>query len=317
VSATIRNHLHAARTQACPNHPESSCRAMQLLINGVRLWFDVEGAALVPDGPRMREKPTLILLHGGPGADHSLYKPAFSSMADAAQVIYLDHRGNGRSESGPQEHWTLGQWADDLRAFCETLHIEKPVVYGASFGGLVAMAYAQRHPQHARALVLVSTTAEATAHVDAKVAMFRQLGGNAAVDLAHRRFVLGDTSPEVLAAWLEVAVPLYTQTAPDPDAARRWKVHREATAWFNRPDGEGRHFDLRAGLGRIRCPTLVMGGLLDPMTPIGCQRDIAAAIDPRWVRYREFERCGHGVIPDRPVEGFETLRQFLSGLAAP
>ncbi len=68
---------------------------MFVQVNGARLFFDVEGAVLVPDGPRMREKPTLLLLHGGPGFDHSIYKPAFSAVADLAQVIYLDHRGCG------------------------------------------------------------------------------------------------------------------------------------------------------------------------------------------------------------------------------
>jgi pimeloyl-ACP methyl ester carboxylesterase len=67
---------------------------MRVLVNGVRLFFDVEGLSLVPDGPTMREKPTLLLLHGGPGFDHSIYKPAYSSLADCAQVIYLDHRGS-------------------------------------------------------------------------------------------------------------------------------------------------------------------------------------------------------------------------------
>ena len=62
----------------------------------------VEGASHVPDGPVIREKPTLLLLHGGPGLDHSIYKPAFSTLADVAQVVFLDHRGNGRSDSGPQ-----------------------------------------------------------------------------------------------------------------------------------------------------------------------------------------------------------------------
>jgi proline iminopeptidase len=82
---------------------------MHVRVNGVRLFFDVEGAKLVPDGPAMREKPTLLLLHGGPGFDHSIYKPAYSALADAAQVIYLDHRGNGRSEDGPREGWNLAQ----------------------------------------------------------------------------------------------------------------------------------------------------------------------------------------------------------------
>ena len=70
---------------------------MHTVVNGVRLFFDVEGAGLVPDGPALRERPTLLLLHGGPGLDHSVYKPAFSTLADVAQVVFLDHRGNGRS----------------------------------------------------------------------------------------------------------------------------------------------------------------------------------------------------------------------------
>jgi proline iminopeptidase len=61
-------------------------------------------------------------------------------------VIYLDHRGNGRSDAGPKELWTLAQWGDDVRSFCDALGIERPIVLGVSFGGMVAMAYATRHP---------------------------------------------------------------------------------------------------------------------------------------------------------------------------
>ena len=57
-----------------------------------------------PTAPALREKPTLVLLHGGPGFDHALFKPAFSALADIAQVIYYDHRGNGRSGGDDREH---------------------------------------------------------------------------------------------------------------------------------------------------------------------------------------------------------------------
>jgi proline iminopeptidase len=133
--------------------------AMRVLVNGVRLFFDVEGTKLVPNGPAMREKPTLLLLHGGPGFDHSIYRPAYSALADVAQIIYLDHRGNGRSEDGPQAGWNLAQWGDDVHAFCDVLGIESPIVLGASFGGMVALAYATRHPAHPSKLVLISTEA--------------------------------------------------------------------------------------------------------------------------------------------------------------
>src|SRR4051812_15666934 len=126
---------------------------MYVTVNGARLYFDVEGAGLVPDGPRMREKPTLLLLHGGPGFDHTIYKPAFSQLAVIAQVIYLDHRGNGRSE-GTLGRTNLPQWGDDVKGFCDVLGIEKPIVYGASFGGWVAQSYMTRHPEHPAKVIL-------------------------------------------------------------------------------------------------------------------------------------------------------------------
>jgi pimeloyl-ACP methyl ester carboxylesterase len=285
---------------------------MKIQVNGINLFFDTEGASLRANGSAMREVPTVILLHGGPGADHSIYKPDFTALTDVAQVIYLDHRGNGRSDDGPPELWTLAQWADDLVAFCDALGIVKPVVYGASFGGMVAMTYATRHPEHAGKLVLVSTSAQAASHTAAKVAMFTRLGGAAAGDLARRRLVDGDTSPAVLKAWLEVALPLYTTSAPNADMWKRIASKQPVRERFFGPGGEGRTLDMLHELARIQCPTLVMGGVLDPMLPIECQRDIAAAIPPHLLRYREFENCGHGVIPDVPVEAFALLREFIA-----
>ena len=55
---------------------------MRIEIEGERLFFDVAGQKLVPDGPSMAERPTAILLHGGPGFDHSHYKPQFDELAD-------------------------------------------------------------------------------------------------------------------------------------------------------------------------------------------------------------------------------------------
>jgi pimeloyl-ACP methyl ester carboxylesterase len=285
---------------------------VHILVNGVKLYFDVEGAGLRPRGSVMQDMPTLLMLHGGPGVDHTIYKPAFSAAADFAQVVYLDHRGNGRSESGACESWTLAQWADDVKAFCDALGIVKPIVYGASFGGMVAMAYAIRHAEHPAKLVLVSTSAQATAYAHAKVATFRRLGGDLAGDLAHRRYIDGDSSDAVLSAWLKIAVPLYTRIPADPLALGRATLNRAATAWFNRVDGEGRSFDMLKELASIKCPTLVMGGIDDPMLPIACQRDIAAAIPPNLLTYKEFENCGHGVVPDLPELAFEVLREFVN-----
>src|ERR1700752_2153256 len=110
---------------------------MHVRVGDVRLFFDVSGPKIVPDGTGLRERPTVLVLHGGPGFDHSLFKPWFGALEDPAHIVYLDHRGNGESEGGAGE-LTLARWGDDVRAFCEALAIDRPVVLGESFGGFVA-----------------------------------------------------------------------------------------------------------------------------------------------------------------------------------
>jgi proline iminopeptidase len=286
---------------------------MHVRVNGVRLFFDVEGAKLVPDGPVMRERPTLLLLHGGPGFDHSIYRPAYSALADIAQVIFLDHRGNGRSQDGPSEAWNLAQWGDDVCAFCDVLGIVNPIVLGTSFGGMVALAYATRHPAHPSKLVLISTEAAGGTHRDRRVELFERFGGPEVGALARRRFleVQGHIDQASLDAWRRLAFPLYTRTPRDPDMARRAVSRSEVLHWFTKPDGESHTFNMFPDLGRIQCPTLVLGGEDDPMLPIECQADLAAALPAHLVRFERFADCGHAVVPDAPERAMAVIRDFI------
>jgi pimeloyl-ACP methyl ester carboxylesterase len=286
---------------------------MHVLVNGVRLFFDVEGAKLMPEGPAMREKPTLLLLHGGPGFDHSIYRPAYSAVADIAQIIYLDHRGNGRSEDGPRESWNLAQWGDDVRAFCDVLGIERPIVPGASFGGMVALAYATRHPAHPSKLVLISTEAAGGSYLEQRVELFERFGGPEVGALARRRFleVGGHPDRASIDAWLRLAIPLYTRIPRDPDMARRAVSRSEVLQWFTRPGGESRTFNMFPDLGRIACPTLVLGGEDDPIHPIESQADIAAALPAHLVQFERFADCRHAVVPDAPERAIAVIRDFI------
>jgi len=122
---------------------------MHIIVNGARIFFDVAGATLSPgpDGPVPR--PALLVLHGGPGFDHWAMRDYFDRFADQLQVVYLDHRGNGRSRGGNGSDptlWNLAQWGDDIAAFCDALGLVRPIVLGQSFGGMVAQSYAARHP---------------------------------------------------------------------------------------------------------------------------------------------------------------------------
>jgi len=169
--------------------------------DGVRLFADVDGAEWVPDGARMRRRPVLVLLHGGPGMDHSSFKLELDSLREIAQLVFIDHRGNGRSDDGPREKWNLDQWGDDVRSVCEVLGIESPVVMGQSFGGFVAQAYATRHPEHPAALILSSTSP--TKNLERNLAVFERLGGERArpektIEAGGDRYPTPDS---VLAGW--------------------------------------------------------------------------------------------------------------------
>ena len=83
--------------------------------------------------------------------------------------------------------------------------------------------------------------------------------------------------------------------------------------WFTRPGGEAHAFDLRGALSRVECPTLVLGGEDDPMTPIECQAEIAAALPSRLTRLERFAGCGHAVLPDAPERALALIRSFILG----
>jgi proline-specific peptidase len=281
---------------------------MKVDIGDVKLFFDVEGAKLVPEGAAMRERPTLLLLHGGPGFDHSHLKPAHSSLADVAQLVFMEHRGNGRSDRSTPDKWNLDQWADDVHAFCQALGIEKPAVLGLSFGGFVAQAYAIRYPEQVSKLILSSTAA--TMRFDRVFAMFERLGGGEARAIAER-FWRDAADPAALEPYLETCFPLYNQTPQDPDMVTRSVMNPEVLGHFFGLDGEGHKFNFLADLKTIRCPTLVTVGEFDPVTPPEQAEDIAAALPADLVRLERFAGCGHGVERDDADAACRVLREFL------
>ena len=284
---------------------------MRVLVNGVRLFFDVDGGALVPDGPTMRRRPTLIVLHGGPGADHSTLKPWFGRFADIVQIVYLDHRGNGRSDDGPPEAQTLAQWGDDLAGFCAALEIGRPIVYGLSFGGFVAQSAAIRHPGLPSGLILASTACRSV--FERKYDAFEALGGPESRRAAER-FWGGaiDQDPTVVDDWDRHCRPYYNTRPQDPDARPRI-VRRAATeARFFKAGGERWSMDFRAGLARVRCPTLVLAGDRDPVTPLADAEEIVASLPADLVRYEVVRGAGHGPHRDRPAETERLLRSFIA-----
>ena len=278
---------------------------MRVQIGDVRLFFDVDGSKLRPDGSAMREVPTLLLLHGGPGFDHSGFKPDFVQLTDVVQIIYLDQRGCGRSDRGPINSWKLDQWATDIRSFCDALNIQQPIVMGQSFGGCVALAYAIRYPDHPSKLIVSSALVQP---VGARsFGIFERLGGRAARDAAVAFWT--NPGPNTRKDYFAHCMPLYTRRPMPPEFVARSVRNPEVADFFF--SGELKTLNLLPQLSSIRCPTLVTGGEDDPVTTINDAEDIAAAIPANLVRFERFAGAGHGVYRDRPEEFFRILREFM------
>lgn len=251
---------------------------MRITVNATELYFDVEGPALVPDGPMMRERPTMLVLHGGPGFDHTYFKPALSALADTAQVVYLDLRCQGRSGRPPVETCTLEQMADDVAAFCKALGIDRPIVLGHSAGGFVALHLALRHPDVVGRLILVDTAAASADTGDAMATLEERHGSDARA--AAERMFGGDFSEPAMNDFMRLVFPAYVcdptriravgevvgRCAFNPVVAGYYFQHRAAL------------YDVRAQLDQIQVPTLVMVGDYDWLTPPSASRAIAARI---------------------------------------
>lgn len=273
--------------------------------DGFRLFFDVEGAKYVERDGVMVEKPTLVLLHGGPGFDHSAFKPKFSAFSDICQVVYYDHRGNGRSDYGDTALWNLDVWADDVVRFCDALGIEKPIVLGNSFGGMVAMRYLARHPEHPAKIVLSSTAAKMD--LPAVYDMFDKLGGAEARAIAEKFWTA--PSEEVMQEYLRICGPLYTQTPGNALGGN--VVVRNPAVGAHFISGEQKTMDLIPGLENARCPVLLLAGSWDPVCPVSVMEAIRSALPTQHVQWELFENCGHGVFRDDPDRAFAILREFI------
>jgi proline iminopeptidase len=278
---------------------------MHIEVNGARLFFDVAGSRLQPDGNRMAERPTLIVLHGGPGFDHASLRPYFDRFSDSHQVIYLDHRGNGRSDGAP-DTWTLAQWGDDIHGFCQTLGIEKPAVLGQSFGGMVAMSYAARHPEGPSRLILSSTAGRM--RLEETYAAMERLGGAEARRIAEAFWL--DPSESGAADYIKTCMPLYNP-GPPQDGSNRDRAILRTEVMFHFIRGEQRGMDLLTGLAAVRCPTLVLAGGQDPITPVSCAEAILAALPDGVGELVVFEDAGHGAYRDHPERAEALLRRFL------
>jgi YbgC/YbaW family acyl-CoA thioester hydrolase len=240
----------------------------------------------------------VVFVHGFP-LNRAMWRPVAASLTGCRRIA-PDLRGMGLSEAVYGA--TMADYADDLAALLDALHIEKAVVCGMSMGGYVAFEFLRRHAERLRALVLVNTRAgpddtDQRARRDVTIARIRRDGP---------AFLVDDMVPRLLA-------PASLQTQPDVVRQVRAMVAGNPAAGLiaalaamrDRPDA-------RPLLPEIRVPTLVIAGSDDQLIPLAEARAMAEAIPG--AQLAVIPDAGHLAPLEQSVNTSRVIREFLEAL---
>jgi proline iminopeptidase len=259
----------------------------------------------------MRQRKTAFLVHGGPGGDHSGMNAGYGALSDKMQVVYFDHRGQGRSARGNPEKYTLDQNVKDMEALRCYLGLGPIVSIGASYGGMVAMAHASRYPSSVSHLVLVVTAAHAGL-IRRSRELVRERGTVDQVEACEDLWCGRLNTPEKMLRYFKIMGALYSRQF-DPQvfekALNRSIQSPEALMRAYAPDGCMRDFDLRPELGQIKAPTLIIAGRHDWICAPEFSEEMHKLIKGSSLRI--FEESSHSITADEPKLLLDAITGFL------
>ena len=259
-------------------------------INGMRLHYRIDAAE--------RSEAPWLLLANALGADVTMWAPQIAAFSSRFRVLRFDTRGLGCSDA-PAGPYTVDQWTHDVLGLFDALSIERAHFCGLSMGGLIGIALGVRHAERIDRLVLAHTAAKiGTSEVwQARAQQARLQGACALADATLQR-------------WFS---PAFAAREPIVHAAIRDAfVHADSEGYASNCEAIGAA-DLRAELGAIRAPTLVMTGRADPSVPPDDSRALAAAVSG--ARFVELD-AQHLSNIERAEEFTQTVLDFLTGATA-
>ena len=253
--------------------------------------------------------PTVVALHGGPGASHDYLRPQFDLLARGRTILYYDQRGGGRSEVPRDVPLGWPEHVADL-AVIASAPLHPPVtLLGFSWGGLLALLFAIEHPDLVGRLALV---APAGTHAEVRARFERTLAERqAAPEVAQARAALSrsglrERDPD--AFWrraFELSVAGYFK---DPGRARNLTPFRIAARAQRAVWESLAGMDLRPRLPGIAAETLVLHGRFDPV-PLESSETLAALMPH--AQLVVFEDSGHALYAEETARFVKVVDAFL------
>lgn len=273
---------------------------MQAEAGGIRLEYARWGRGVPAMAP-----------HGAPGLlDHSYLRRALEPLGLPLAWVLWDHRASGRSEDGPPESLTHRQLVDDMESLRQRLGVERPVLFGHSYGGFFALEHVLRYPGRAAALILCNT-APSHRFFEPYMASVRHHVPREAWQRLTEPWAWG-ARPELASELAAVFGALFFADA-DTERARGLVEasvsHPAASRRLGRQTLDS--YDLEPRLPEVRCPTLVLGGSHDRVCPPSFSEAMARAIPGAELVL--FEESGHMPMVEEPVAFTRAVEAFLRG----
>jgi pimeloyl-ACP methyl ester carboxylesterase len=244
--------------------------------------------------------PAIVLVHGHP-LDHTMWRPQVEFLAPNYRVIVPDLRGYGTTPLPPGKQVTLlDDFAADILALADHLHIDRFALAGLSLGGQIALETHRQAPERIRALVLADTFAsldtpqQKQARLDTADRFDREGFGNFAAETLHK--MITPANAQAFPAVAEHIVKMIHDSNP----------HGAAAALR----GRAARRDYIPLLAQIAAPTLIVVGREDAFTPVALSEEMRRNIPGS--KLEIIEAAGHMTNLERPEEFNAILSSFLA-----
>jgi pimeloyl-ACP methyl ester carboxylesterase len=252
----------------------------------------------------------LVVLHGGPGLDHTMFRPWLDPLADEFRLLYVDERGQGRSDRVDPQTLNLQIWAGDVDLLASALGLERFAVLGHSFGAIITTTHAiERGTAEA---YVVSGGGDSSAALEADVsASLEALGDEgAAIVKSWEDEKTVETEAE-FAALMEAQIPFHFAGVAPPDFGSE-TIYAPEVLRHVANVGYG-DFDYPTQLHRVKKPTLIVVGERDRTTTPRAARVLHEGIAGSELAV--IPGVGHMSYVEAPDVYIERVRAFLRRIA--